>query len=912
MQLLKTRLGRSQAADTKAVFRRLQHFNQQRLERARSLLGPRQQLFLDFLPLLLHSNHPSLPGFKSLACPAGIVQFDPGKEMVERVKRHLSPNFRLSAPTERPALEAVYLMGSLGSIAHAPSSDIDVWVCHRPELTSKERLELRAKCDALSAYAASALGLEMHLFLMCAEEFRAGERKALSGEDCGSTQHFLLLDEFYRSSIRLAGKYLAWWLVPPDENYSLTFERLQHGQRRLAANLLDLGNVHSIPAGEFVGAGIWQLFKAISAPHKSLIKLLLIEAYAREHRHLPPLSEEVRSALHSKATKEPLDPYLQIYRRLEAYLLAREEHERLDLLRRAFYFKSELRLSQQRDELSWREKEMRTLVSSWGWSDDQLRNLDMRDTWHIHRVRAEHQALVRELTGSYRFLQAFASEHKADQLISSREMSILGRKLFAAYERQPDKIDRVDGDLTPTLSDNTLSFCYLGKADADTPNWAVIEGRVSLSHWSQSKALREGDSLTALICWCLGNGLINSDTRFHLASDHPEHHRGKLESLVQILKSQLPAYTYAAHANEHRRFEHARQVEGIICFVGNASQQQPHGVAIVRHIDVVSVTSWGEVFCKAHTGDHAVAEALQHIAGSVVSQKAEIALSIRPFSATAEHSSQRFASDLQALLAFFQHGKHGDRYIYECGRTYYHFQLKQQNLRLNKAASFSQLATLLAQSASASSRIEVCNRNPRLSALCEVANLQREGELQVVFQRREEAADIYLLDGHGAIHYQPLLCHHSNIMLTHLNYFLKPLRQQYLVASPLRWFELFEESGKWKLAPFKPEAQSDKLRITVKMLAYQAGSEGLRFDIQINNKTLHFAQYGEDILKHAARYIRDLLPEEEGLRFCYLSRIEHAGRNNSKAGFSERSAEELSLKASIEEALNSALLAGAD
>ncbi|MEA8500702.1 hypothetical protein ONN26_24645, partial [Salmonella enterica subsp. enterica serovar Muenster] len=37
------------------------------------------------------------------------------------------------------------------------------------------------------------------------------------GEDCGSTQHILLLDEFYRTAVRLAGKRILWSMVPCDE-----------------------------------------------------------------------------------------------------------------------------------------------------------------------------------------------------------------------------------------------------------------------------------------------------------------------------------------------------------------------------------------------------------------------------------------------------------------------------------------------------------------------------------------------------------------------------------------------------------------------------------------------------------------------------------------------------------------------
>jgi adenylate cyclase len=34
---------------------------------------------------------------------------------------------------------------------------------------------------------------------------------------CGTTQHYLLLDEFYRTAIWLAGRTPIWWLVPVYE-----------------------------------------------------------------------------------------------------------------------------------------------------------------------------------------------------------------------------------------------------------------------------------------------------------------------------------------------------------------------------------------------------------------------------------------------------------------------------------------------------------------------------------------------------------------------------------------------------------------------------------------------------------------------------------------------------------------------
>jgi adenylate cyclase class 1 len=332
----------------------------------------------------------------------------PTEELLQRVHRHLSSSFQLTPDTNPPAVEALFLMGSVGTIAHSRSSDIDVWVSHGQRIAPDQRQLLREKAEAITRYAGATLGLEIHFFLMRAEEFRAGERKALSAEDFGSTQHFLLLDEFYRSAILLAGKHPLWWFIATEvSDYDSAKQQL------LREETLDFGNVHSISPGEYVGAGIWQLFKAISSPHKSLIKLLLIEIYSRQHPDNQPISQQIKSAVHQDGAGVIHDPYQLIHERLERYLLERGQDTRLELLRRALYFKTEVKLILLPKAAKWREQTLRNMTESWGWTHDHLRNLDMRNLWKVRRAREEHQSLVRELTGSYRFLQEFARDNEA-------------------------------------------------------------------------------------------------------------------------------------------------------------------------------------------------------------------------------------------------------------------------------------------------------------------------------------------------------------------------------------------------------------------------------------------------------------------------------------------------------------------
>jgi len=66
---------------------RFLQINQGRLLRAVEALSTRQQLVLKLLPLLLHVNHPLLPGYVSASTPAGLSGFEPDDESLAEVQR---------------------------------------------------------------------------------------------------------------------------------------------------------------------------------------------------------------------------------------------------------------------------------------------------------------------------------------------------------------------------------------------------------------------------------------------------------------------------------------------------------------------------------------------------------------------------------------------------------------------------------------------------------------------------------------------------------------------------------------------------------------------------------------------------------------------------------------------------------
>src|SRR5690606_6868986 len=121
--------------------------NAGRLARAMEALSTRQQLVLRLLPLLLHVNHPLLPGYVSGTTPAGLSGYEPDPATLADLQRltrsFVYKPYRGSQPLP---LHGLFLMGSLGSLAQAEKSDMDFWLCHESGLSAAQLADLQRKC----------------------------------------------------------------------------------------------------------------------------------------------------------------------------------------------------------------------------------------------------------------------------------------------------------------------------------------------------------------------------------------------------------------------------------------------------------------------------------------------------------------------------------------------------------------------------------------------------------------------------------------------------------------------------------------------------------------------------------------------------------------------------------------------
>jgi len=488
--------------------------NMERIQRTQQLMLPNQRELLELLPLLFHVQNKTLPGYLEEQTPFGVFNFAPNDKLLLSAKRQWSGFEFQMRGIYRYDIEAIFLMGSCGTVAFNRKSDFDVWVCHRPGLSKPHIAQLQKKADRIEKWFETQ-DIEMHFFLMNAEAFRKGKVSKLSSESSGTAQHRILLDEFYRSSIWLAGKTPFWWYVPPEQEKKYKKLQKELTEKALVSKdeTIDFGGLPEIPTGEFFGAAVWQIYKGIDSPYKSILKITLMESYAGSYPDSTPLSAEFKNKIYQGITNvEILDPYLTMLARIEDHLETIKEVNRLEIIRRSFYLKLNIMLSNPYEKDNWRRAAIERLVGSWNWSPATITHLDNQKNWRLEQVGDERKLLMMHLTKSYSFLSGFARRHAKKILINQKDLSVLGRKLYSVFDRKPGKVEIFNRGIVENIKEDSITIMLLHGKDA-RDNWRLYRGRVTGEQFKRNRPLKQAYSLIELAAWIYFNQLISDTTQ---------------------------------------------------------------------------------------------------------------------------------------------------------------------------------------------------------------------------------------------------------------------------------------------------------------------------------------------------------------------------------------------------------------
>ena len=892
--------------DVRAARKRFLAINRERLRRTQQVLRWRTRDFLDLLPLLFHINHAMLPGFVSKHTPAGISDWSPTKKSIDAGKR-LAKSFDYKKRALRNYdIHSIFLMGSVGTIAHSEKSDFDIWICHRPDLSPKQLGELHDKCQGIEKWAAS-VNLEVHFFLMNAEAFREGRVVELSSESSGSTQHHLLLEEFYRTGLLVAGRYPVWWLVPPEEegNYEAFVANLLHKRFIPANEVIDFGGLSAIPAEEYFGAALWQVYKGIDSPYKSVLKMLLMEAYAAEYPNSDLLSLRYKQAIYDGVTDlDELDPYTILINKLEQYLLARNEPERLELVRRCFYFKVQLPLSRPtRSGRNWRWERMEDLARQWFWNEGQVEMLDQRRNWNVHQVLRERRVLVDEITHSYMSLSRFARRHASLARIEQKDLNILGRKLYAAFERKAGKIETINRGISASIVEQHLTI-QQGRGRDEEESWSLYPTGVEPGEPGGS--LKRTHSVVEILAWCHFNGLIGPRTILSLEVVSGILSLQEVRAILNTLEGLFPGGRLPASSIDNFARppgvlcgavfanvgvdplpKHSRRGTDLVSDQSDIMNYSGFSLNLAISFDLLLVTTWGEIVTYKYTGINGLLDCLAHYLRINASAGQEGPAELHAFSFSSSHSNaiarriEELYSDIAQAL-YRRSGQRRVRYVLQVEQSYYVLEAEEGSFHYTRQDNCSALIDYLSQPQAQPWRIVVDRKALLNSPLPAILKRNRRNIIQLFYLPRGEEVEVFVLDQSGALFHQVAPYYDDASLVNQYRRFFDSIlsRQSYLyhddsaarLLEGMEFHKLTKTRKKYTFERQRLQQESGRRYFNVQVIG-DLVERNTAFTVYCDEAEFSSLDHGKSLFREVARYV--LERRASGLKYpIYITDID--------------------------------------
>jgi len=824
--------------------------NQRKLHKTQEIMRKRQKDFLDVLPLLFHVNHASLPGFINKNVPFGVTAYSPSAEVIATTKK-LFGTFAIEKKSEWYFnIHSIFLMGSSGTLAFSSKSDFDIWLCHRPGLKPEPLEFLQRKATIIEKWA-EGLGLEVHFFLMNADTFRKGKILDLSSESSGSTQFKLLLDEFYRTSIWVAGRTPLWWLIPPEEehNYEAIKKNIEDNKMVSAEEYIDFGAIPEIPTTELFGAGIWHIYKGIDSPYKSILKITAIEAYANDYQKGIPLCQEFKQMVHDNILDlELLDPYTMMLHRLERYLNNTQETSRIEIIRRCFYIKLDLPLSSTNLSHNWRTEAVKQLVAEWHWNDAQIALLDSRKDWKINHVIEERKLLVDHLTKSYSFLSNFARNNSESLMVKDQDIGVLGRKLFAAFDRKPGKIDIINRGIADNTEEDILSIIRAQGKDK-SEQWLLYQGKISGAQAKDHSPIKRSRSLVEVLAWAYFNQVSGSRTGIIMHAPGSVLTNIELNSINDQIKKLSPnAKLPYASAEEllstpkivgSAVFINVGQIPNVTKTVSDktiASGQtdmlktgDPTNSFIIS-IEYIFFTTWHEIFVYKYNSLQGLIEWYCHSVRFSLEENPEIAPSLPELHSFSSHFGKTLANRIKDVLEdiyghFFPAHEHiNKRYILEAAGHIYVIYSEDKNIHWKQCQNIKSLLSFLEKPTATPCVSKTEQKTLTQTVIPLILNNDQANTIQIFVQNNEQLSDLYILDEYGSLfHIQSTKKDIASLLDHYIIFFNSILARQFQNLQP-------------------PEKQTSSARIELKI--YQIQKQNLAYTLsELNSTDIHRSKH---------------------------------------------------------------------
>jgi adenylate cyclase class 1 len=566
------------------------------------IFKPSQADFFQIVPLLIHENcqFPEM-GVIHSKTPCGIVDYLPASHAVETFNRYTGKNTFTAQRSQDPLIEGLFTMGSVGSLAQTFESDIDYWVCINEELIDSAGLErLKIKLDIIEAMAWNNFKTRVTFFIVDILKAKHNDFGGSTQESSGSAQSRLLKEEFYRTMIHVAGKLPLWAVLPTTISlnyYNMILERIASFSKHL--RYIDLGDIHAIPVNEYFGASIWQMFKWLKSPFKSVIKMALLEKYIHAYGKEPLLcnqykNEWMNSSSHLKLAQN--DSYIILLKHLIDYYQQTNDTPSINLVLTCFFLKLEISKQGEIDNTVFglRKILLEKCLENWGWDKNRVFEIGKFRLWPYANI--QKLSITIEQYMQTKFTQVkrqFETQSRGGLMISTEDRRVLERKVDIILLEKPHKIKRI---LLVSRDDRHFERFHLKYLPLPgTPGRWELYHKNSKIRQDHEESLTRANSIEEIGAWLVNNSLYGVHSIVNLVPNPTLVSHEDIEKLFKAMYDFFNPYIQKpVRFNELRR-EKPKMVCLFISINFYAAKLQTS----ITDYSAVYINSWGEMYLRS-------------------------------------------------------------------------------------------------------------------------------------------------------------------------------------------------------------------------------------------------------------------------------------------------------------------------
>lgn len=606
--------------------KRMLQNDSRRLESALRKLSPDQRDFLTMMPYLLHTDVFEKSMKTAEPFPCTMASYTPTLTTLSTMSDHFGPESQ-ERVDRTVTVTALYSMGSMGSLAQTSTSDLDCWLVVKSGTASRDDMAmLNRKCRALEQWSWEEFSLETHFFVMGEDAVRANRFGLSDSESSGSAQAILLKEEFYRTALKIAGHHPVWWLSDPgcsSEEYATTVASALKHPLGGSPRMIDLGPLPNIPAGEYFGAALWQMIKAIHSPFKSVMKLGLLDRYSSMTAE-PSLADLIKKRiLEGEHGSARVDPYAAMYLELKEMYSERKDKDATRLLAEAFLLKADLSsLPYFRNLPATREAQsLVEMLFGSGYVSPEVITCDDAP-WSFSQSLEAGAAVSDFMTASYKRIRSMiANAENSSALITPEDLTRLGRRILANFARKPNKVSRIPFLDVGKDTFAALRFSAVRKSGRKTV-WHLQATQASGGRGA-SKELQElnhNEQAAMLPAWLVANSLYRPESQIQADKSILSLAAADLQRLLSAMAEFFPyEETFEPDLDEGLRQETVTKAFLII------NLDVPPETKTIETVAVVYSTNWGEMFCQTvHKPDESIQEHTSDYLDSVLEHSLDV------------------------------------------------------------------------------------------------------------------------------------------------------------------------------------------------------------------------------------------------------------------------------------------------